>query len=65
VFRGSGFPYCRYFFGTDFTDYTVWLRAFLWGGGQAFLIVVVEGQRCGKRWGQAFLIVVIAKRGYE
>ena len=26
---GSGFPYCRYFFGTDFTDYAVlcWGRA--------------------------------------
>ena len=22
---GSGFPYCRYFFGTDFTDFAVFL----------------------------------------
>ena len=28
--RGSGFRYCRYFFGTDFADFTDFL---VWGDG--------------------------------
>jgi hypothetical protein len=34
--RGSGFPYCRYLFGTDFTDFTDLLL-----GGQDLLIVFI------------------------
>ena len=29
---GSGFPYCRYFFGTDFADHTVSLGVGFWHG---------------------------------
>ena len=33
---GSGFRYCRYFFGTDFTDYTDYLA--LEGHGSALSV---------------------------